>query len=147
MPPIELSICASSVVGACTSLIPRRYVAAAKPAASPAAPPPRAIKASLLETECDASASYIRSMTLKRFAYSPQGTSTRNASIPFELRADDTLSKKSAPTFSSQTMPTCRGSGSKALLISEPILPSRPPAINTSYGEEAFTCTVLQSII
>ena len=43
LPPIALSTCASSVVGTCTSVTPRRYVAAAKPAASPMTPPPTAM--------------------------------------------------------------------------------------------------------
>ena len=42
LPPIELSTCASSVVGTCTSVMPRRKVAAAKPAVSPMTPPPTA---------------------------------------------------------------------------------------------------------
>ena len=42
LPPIALSTCASSVVGTCTRRMPRRYVAAAKPARSPTTPPPKA---------------------------------------------------------------------------------------------------------
>src|SRR6188474_1355383 len=38
---MALSTCASSVVGTCTSEIPRRYVDAAKPAMSPMTPPPK----------------------------------------------------------------------------------------------------------
>ena len=42
LPPIALSTCASSVVGTWTSGMPRRKVAAAKPAMSPTTPPPTA---------------------------------------------------------------------------------------------------------
>ena len=46
LPPIELSSWATSVVGTWMSGIPRRYVAARKPAASPSAPPPTATSGS-----------------------------------------------------------------------------------------------------
>jgi len=42
LPPTEESTAARSVVGSCTSPIPRMYSAAARPAMSPVTPPPRA---------------------------------------------------------------------------------------------------------
>ena len=43
-PPIELSTCASKVVGIKTNLIPLKTVLATKPDKSPTVPPPIAIK-------------------------------------------------------------------------------------------------------
>ncbi|SKU03972.1 Uncharacterised protein [Mycobacteroides abscessus subsp. abscessus] len=85
-PPTAASTMASSVVGTCTTLIPRSHVAAANPAVSVAAPPPRLTTASLRPIPMRPNTSQMKPRTAKSLPASASGISTRCASMPLSAR-------------------------------------------------------------
>ena len=74
LPPTEESTIANSVVGTCTTGMPRMYDAATKPARSPTTPPPKATIAQSRVRPMPASASQISPATTSDFESSPAGT-------------------------------------------------------------------------
>ena len=74
LPPTELSTWASRLVGICTKGMPRRTLAATKPARSPTTPPPRATIASPRSSRASSTRSQTVSNTSKRLLASPGGS-------------------------------------------------------------------------
>ena len=73
LPPTEESTCASSVVGICTTAMPRRTMLAAKPARSPITPPPSAITQSRRSSPISSRRSHSPASAAKLFVASPGG--------------------------------------------------------------------------
>ena len=86
-PPTAASTMASRVVGTCTMSTPRSHVAAANPATSVAAPPPRLITASLRPMPMRPNTSQMKPTTGSSLPASASGISIRCASIPLSAKA------------------------------------------------------------
>ena len=86
LPPTAASTMPSSVVGTCTMSTPRSQVAAANPATSVAAPPPRLTIASLRPTPMRPNTSQMKPTTGSSLPASASGISMRCASIPLSDR-------------------------------------------------------------
>ena len=91
LPPMELSTCASTVVGTHTQGTPRSQVAAANPARSPTTPPPRATTAPPRSRPSSAKMAHRRSRCRSDLDRSPCGTVTSSAATP-ERRSERSAS-------------------------------------------------------
>ncbi|COY93644.1 Uncharacterised protein [Mycobacterium tuberculosis] len=86
LPPTAASTMPSSVVGRCTIETPRSQVAAANPATSVAAPPPRLTRASLRPIPMRPNTSQMNPTTGRSLPASASGISMRCASTPLPAK-------------------------------------------------------------
>ena len=128
LPPTAASTMPSSVVGTCTMSTPRSQVAAANPATSVAAPPPRLTIASLRPTPMRPSTSQMNPTTGRSLPASASGISMRWASIPLSDRWFRIASAVCASAGWCRIATLCVPSSVP------PSSPSRPVPMITGYG-------------